>query len=87
MAIAPQNIIRKAGFSKVAPPMFAAIAPNIPNNRMQSADDVIAKISRGKKMIESTGNIAPNEKDAADAIAACNGLAVVLSDIPNSSSA
>ena len=87
IAIAPQNIIRKAGFITGAPLMLAARAPKAPRSIMQSPEEAATKISRGKSKIASTGNKAPNENDAADANAACNGLAVVSSDIPNSSRA
>ena len=85
MANVPQNVILIMAFQILEPPVLAAIAPSRAKNRMEKAylNNIILSIFVYRATM--MGIMPPNINAAPDAKAACNGLAWLISLIPNSS--
>jgi hypothetical protein len=82
---APQNNTRIVGLNTCAPPDFAPTTPNTANEKSVLAITAMTIMVRGARMATIRGKHAPTIKLAAEANAACIGLAVVILEIPNSS--
>ena len=87
MATAPQITIRRAPRRTDAPPAAAAMPPNIKRLPRESNTVKGTTLLAGASNIASNGTSAPKPKATADAKAACKGLALRVSLIPNSSRA
>ncbi|MNI71438.1 hypothetical protein D3C73_1273110 [compost metagenome] len=87
MASAPQKVTRQAPVMTLAPPALAAMAPNVPRNTNDMPDTQGTTPCSGATNVTPSGNAAPTTKLAAEAKAACKGLAVRVALIPNSSRA
>ena len=87
IASAPQNVTRNAAFMTGAPPAWAPNPPKSARNTIDVAMTTGISAARGVSSTVINGIAAPTANVPADANAACTGLAVVRSEIPNSSRA
>ena len=85
MAAAPQNTMRKIARIFGAPPALADAAPSKSKPANEAVTIIGATMACGAKIAAASGRPAPAAKLIADANAACEGCALVCSNIPNSS--
>ena len=87
MARAPQRVTRQAPVSTLAPPVWAATAPRPPRNTRDMPAIHGTTLCVGAMKVTARGSAAPTTKLAAEARAACSGLAARASLMPSSSRA
>ena len=87
IASIPQKLMRHAPRTIFAPPAYAAKPPSSVSKISEVAATSTINISVGARATTSSGNAAPAKKLSPEANAACNGRALSVSVIPNSSRA
>lgn len=76
IAIAPQEVTRRAPTSMPAPPTQAAVAPRMARKRSDAPETQTIRDCAGAIAVTASGNTAPKAKLPADASAACAGRAL-----------
>lgn len=87
IAIVPQKHIRNTAFVLAVPPRCEEIAPERAKNRIAKQYWKTTIVFIGANIATNKGKKAPVIKEAAEAMAACNGLGFVIKLMPNSSRA
>ena len=85
IAIVPQMQILNTDLPIEDPPTFAARVPDRARKRIENPYWKNIICFRGAKTANNRGNTPPAMNEIADAKAACNGFALEISLIPNSS--